>query len=65
KNTIEPLAAEILRYHGASTIKFPKILYDGCGDPKDHLAYYTNHMNILGASDEVKFRAFSMNLEGL
>ncbi|KAK5771116.1 hypothetical protein PVK06_047291 [Gossypium arboreum] len=61
----EPLAAEILRHHGAPTFKFPKMLYDGLGDPKDHLADYTNHVNILVTSDEVRYKAFLMNLEGL
>ncbi|KAK5771765.1 hypothetical protein PVK06_048007 [Gossypium arboreum] len=58
--TNEPLALKILRYYVSPTFKFPKMLYDMQRGLQDHLPHYINHMNISGALDEVKCRAFSM-----
>lgn len=60
--TKEPLAIKILFHHEPQTFKFPKMFYDGCGEPQDLLAHYINPMNILGASDEMKCKAFFMTL---
>lgn len=50
----EPSAEERLRHHVSPTFKFSKMMFDGKGDPQDQLA----HMNILGASVQVKCGAF-------
>lgn len=60
--TNELLTLEILENHISNSFKFLKLLYNRPGDSEDHLAHYKNHMNLLGAFDEVKCRAFSITL---
>lgn len=55
----EPLAPKVLKNHVSNSFKFSEFLYNGSKDPKDHLAQYNNHINILRASDGMKCRAFS------
>ncbi|PPD83390.1 hypothetical protein GOBAR_DD19679 [Gossypium barbadense] len=58
----KPLAPTVLAFNVSASFKFLKLSYNRVGDPKEHLAYYNNHMNILRASDVIKHRAFSMTL---
>lgn len=58
----ELIALSVLTHNLFISFKLPKLSYIGASDPKDHLAHYNNHMNILKAFDIVKCKAFSMTL---
>ncbi|KAK5817527.1 hypothetical protein PVK06_022451 [Gossypium arboreum] len=52
----------MLTYNLSTSFNFPKLSYNGIGNLEEILAYYNNHMSIIGAFDAVKCRAFSMTL---
>lgn len=44
--------------------KLPKEMFEGKRDSKAHLMQYNNYMNVLGASNAAKCKAFLSNLKG-
>ncbi|KAK8530884.1 hypothetical protein V6N12_013384 [Hibiscus sabdariffa] len=59
----KPLTKNLLEHHVFTPFNFSKVMYDGKGDPYDHLSHIVSHMNPFGASHQVKCRAFSMTLK--
>lgn len=47
-----------------SEFKVPKEVFKRRRDPRPHLMQYNDYMNILGAQDSMKYKAFSMTLKG-
>lgn len=58
------LAIEIVAVNLPHDFKVPKDMFEGRRDPRAHLMQYNAYMNVLGASDFAKCKAFSTTLKG-
>ncbi|XP_019190603.1 PREDICTED: uncharacterized protein LOC109185061 [Ipomoea nil] len=63
--TTFPFSTEIMTFKIPGDFKFPEqAIFDGSGDPREHLLSYQAKMQVLGVRDPVMCRAFLPTLKG-
>lgn len=59
-----PLASKIATVSLPPKFRVSKVVFEGRRDPRAHLMQYNDYMNLLGASNVAKCKAFSTTLRG-
>ena len=60
-----PLSLAIQTEMVPLTIRVPKEKFSETTDPTDHVATFESHMDLYGATNAVKCRAFSVTFKGM